>query len=92
MLHIDLSRDAAKFLQKLTPKHRRQVAGKIFMLSETPLMSDTRELRGHAAYRRADIGEYRIIYSVAEPFLKVLLIGKRNDDEVYRRFGRKYGA
>ena len=40
-------------------------------------------------YRRADIGEYRIIYRVAGDTLEVLLIGKRNDDEVYHRFSRR---
>ena len=36
-------------------------------------------------YRRADIGEYRIVYRVEGDCLKVALIGKRNDDEVYRQ-------
>jgi len=35
-------------------------------------------------YRRADIGEYRIVYQVRNNCLFVFVIGKRNDDEVYR--------
>ena len=34
---------------------------------------------------RADAGEYRIVYDLAERSLRVMLIGKRNDAEVYRR-------
>ena len=44
--------------------------------------------RGHADFRRADIGEYRIIYRLEAGVVKVALVGKRNDDEVYRRFKR----
>jgi mRNA interferase RelE/StbE len=37
---------------------------------------------------RTDSGEYRIIYRVEEDELHVALIGKRNDDEVYRLLRR----
>ena len=39
-------------------------------------------------YRRADIGEYRIIYRVESDTLLIPLIGKRNDDDVYKRMKR----
>jgi len=35
-----------------------------------------------------DCGEYRIIYYVDGEVLRVPLIGKRNDDEVYKRLQR----
>ena len=38
---------------------------------------------------RVDSGEYRIVYTVTEDTLRVVLIGKRNDDEVYRRLERR---
>ena len=34
------------------------------------------------------IGEYRIIYRIQEDILKIALIGKRNDAEVYRQLER----
>ena len=42
-----------------------------------------------AVFRRADIGEYRIICHVAGETLKVVLNGRRNDADVYRRLERK---
>lgn len=39
--------------------------------------------------RRADSGEYRIVHEHDDPELRVLLIGKRNDDEVYRLLRRR---
>ena len=51
---------------------------------EDPEPPDSSPLVGYP-YRRADIGEYRIVYRVEEDCLKVALTGKRNDDEVYRQ-------
>lgn len=88
MLEINLSKDVEKFFKKLPPKHRRQVAERTLELSENPLAIDTSKLRGYEDYHRADIGEYRIIYRFSPTTVFVTLIGKRNDDEVYRRFRR----
>jgi len=54
---------------------------------EDPEPPDSSQLIGYP-YRRADIGEYRIIYRVEEDCLKVALVGKRNDDEIYRQLSR----
>jgi mRNA interferase RelE/StbE len=87
---VDLSREAAKFLDRLPPKHGRQVAARIVALGADPFAADTIQMKGAAAaFRRADIGEYRIIYRVAGAVLKVVLFGRRNDADVYRRLGRK---
>jgi len=51
---------------------------------EDPEPTESSQLIGYP-YRRADIGEYRIVYRVEEDCLKVALVGKRNDDEVYRQ-------
>lgn len=88
MYEVNLSKDAEKFLKKLPPKHRRQVAERILGLSENPRASDASKLRGYDDYHRTDIGEYRIIYRFSQTIIFVTLIGKRNDDEVYRRFKR----
>jgi hypothetical protein len=31
------------------------------------------------------VGEYRVIFDVRDGLLRIVAIGKRNDDEVYRR-------
>ena len=87
MLKLDIKHRATKFIKKLQPKHRRQVSGKILELQYNPLPSDSEQLTGFS-YKRADIGEYRIIYRVEGDTLRVPLIGKRNDDEVYRKLRR----
>lgn len=87
MLILKLERNADKFLTHVHPKHGKQIAQKIQLLRINPKPQDSRQLRGFP-YLRADIGEYRIIYDFTENTLRILLIGKRNDDEVYKLLKR----
>jgi mRNA interferase RelE/StbE len=87
MLKINLSRQSAKRLKKLPDKHAKQVAIKITELTANPYPQDPLKLKGYP-YHRADIGEYRIVYYVEEETLEILLIDKRNDDEVYKQLKR----
>lgn len=90
MLKPSLSRHARDFLTKRPPKHAKQIAARIIGLCDNPEPPDSKALHDSPeGYRRADSGEYRIIYRVQGDILEIHLIGKRNDDEVYRRFTRR---
>jgi mRNA interferase RelE/StbE len=84
---LDLTPRARKSLADLLTKPFRQVVTKIFALLDDPLPSDARQLKGFP-YHRADSGEYRIIYRFDDQTLRVVLIGKRNDDAVYKELQR----
>lgn len=88
MLKIDLSKRAQKFLQQLPPKQVRQLTTKILELRTHPEPIDSSKLKGYEHYRRADFGEYRIVYFVRDEVLMIVLVGKRNDDEIYRQLKR----
>ena len=88
MLKLDLSRDALRFIQTLNPKQYRQVVGTVFRLLQNPEPQDSSALIGYH-YHRVDIGAYRIIYNIDGDVLKVFLIGKRNDDAIYRTLRRR---
>lgn len=88
MLKINLSKDAARFSQKLPPKHGKQLAERLQTLLINPEALPSVELKGYAPYRRAASGEYCIIFFVEDDTLFVPLIGKRNDDEVYQLLKR----
>jgi len=88
MRKLDLAHDALKLLGNLPAKQFRQVVTKLFELMENPEPQDSKPLAGFE-YRRADVGEYRIVYRFDGDFLFVALIGKRNDSEVYKRLKRK---
>jgi len=87
MLRLDLAKQTIAFLDKLPPKQFKQVSKKIFSLMANPKPHASKELKGYP-YRGTDIGEYRIIYRIEEDLLKVALVGKRNDSDVYRVLAR----
>ena len=86
VLLLSLSKASVRFLDTLPPKQYRQVTRKIIMLMADPQPADAERLKGYD-YSRATVGEYRVIFAVHEGVLRVVAIGKRNDDEVYRRLG-----
>ena len=88
-MKILLSRRAEKVLRKLHPKIYRQVQEKIVRLAHEGLKSaDIKPLKGFHGLWRADSGEYRIIFRIDGDALMISLIGKRNDDEIYRELER----
>lgn len=86
----NLSEDAIDFVRSISPKHARQILLKIIALCNDSRPNDAQPLKNSPeGYWRADIGEYRIIYRDANDILEIPLVGKRNDDEVYKRLSRK---
>lgn len=63
---------------------------KILSLLVDPLPPDSQQLQGFGPeLRRTDIGEYRIVYQSDDSTVAVVVVGKRNDDEVYKKLKRK---
>jgi mRNA interferase RelE/StbE len=83
-LKLLVSKQAYRFLDKLPPKQFRQVLRKILVLLEEPRPHDTQQLKGYP-FLRNDVGEYRIVYDLQGDTLRLLLVGKRNDDEIYKQ-------
>lgn len=86
MINIDLKRSAKKFIERLPPRHQKQIKNHILSLRDNPMPHDVKKLIGYENYLRTDIGEYRIIYRYESKsnMIIVVLVGKRNDDAVYR--------
>lgn len=87
-MHPALSKDAQTFLESLPAKPFQQITLTLFRLMEHPQPHDSKPLVG-AAYARVDSGEYRVIYAWTPATVRIALIGKRNDDNVYRRVKRR---
>jgi len=84
VLPLSLSKASVRFLDTLPPKQYRQVTRRVIQLMADPRPADAERLRGYE-YWRVTVGEYRIVFDVKDGSLRVLAIGKRNDDQVYRR-------
>lgn len=83
MLNFKLSKKSVIFLDKLPGKQFKQIVSKIIELTKNPNPHDSKKLTGYD-FMRTDIGEYRIIYQYTQEVIEIILIGKRNDDEVYQ--------
>ena len=89
MLGISYSRNARKSIETVSGKHQRQIVRKIEELRAQQEPHDSQALKGALKpFRRADVGEYRIIYRVDDDQLLIAAVGRRNDDAIYREFGR----
>ena len=86
MPDIDLKPKAKKFIEKLPPKHKRQIKDRIKLLQDEPEPHDAKKLLGYEDYVRVDMGEYRIIYRYEQEndLVIIVLVGKRDDDQIYR--------
>ena len=80
---LDITKQARKFLDSLPPKQFKQVGSKLIGLLRVPYPNDCKHLSGHPSYRRVDIREYRICYTVMDSTIRIVVVGKRNDDSVY---------
>ncbi len=85
---LSLTHDADKFLARLDGKQFKQVVRRIFALATDAVPTDSIKMKG-SPYHRVDQGEYRIVYSFDEDTVTILVVGKRNDDEVYVKARQK---
>jgi len=90
MPKIDGTGVVLDFLKGLPAKQAAQISRKVLELGKNPNPADSEKLIGHP-YFRADTGEYRIIYEYLEEIdtINIILVGKRNDDEIYRILKRR---
>lgn len=89
-LRLKISRQAGRFIKTLPPKQYKQVVSTMLALLNNPEPHDSKLLKGSKdRNRRVDIGEYRAVYRVEDEDLLVIVIGKRNDDEVYKILDRQ---
>lgn len=93
MANLVISASVVKELEdvkRYPAKIFRQLALRIFDLSLNPYPPDAKKI-GNGF--RVDSGEYRIYYEIDNPphTITILLVGKRGDDEIYRRLKQKFG-
>ena len=80
---IELRPAAARALRKLDPAIRLRIRGAIALLADDPRPPASRPLRGRPGYR-VRVGDYRIIYTIEDTRLIVLVITIGHRRDVYR--------
>lgn len=79
--HIELDDAASRDFDKLAPKAKKQVAKLIDTLVSDPRAGNVRELVGFKGIYRKRTGDYRVVYTIKDDVLLVLVvaIGPRKD-------------
>jgi mRNA interferase RelE/StbE len=75
---------AARALRRIDHQHRARIHGAIVLLGHDPHPPASRRLVDRAEFR-VRIGDYRILYSVHDDVLLVIVLTLGHRREVYRR-------
>jgi mRNA interferase RelE/StbE len=81
---IELRPAAVRALEKLDPPVRRRLQGAIALLGEDPRPPASRRLQGRDAWR-VRVGDHRIIYTVEDDVLLVVVVTLGDRRDVYDR-------
>ena len=80
---IEVRPAALRALRKLDPQDRPRVEGAIALLAEDPRPPASRPLRGRPGYR-VRVGDYRIIYTINDDVLLIVVVTVGHRRDVYR--------
>lgn len=79
-----IKRSAAKELEALPVKDRRRVASRIQQLGSDPRPPGCEKLSGQDRYRIRQ-GDYRIIYSIEDAVLTIVVVKVGHRRDIYRK-------
>ncbi|MGI8535584.1 MAG: type II toxin-antitoxin system RelE family toxin [Mycobacteriales bacterium] len=82
MYRVELRPAAVRALRKLDPQDRRRVRGAIALLAQDPRPPGARALQGRPGLR-VRVGDYRIIYTVEDDVLLVVVVRLGHRRDVY---------
>lgn len=83
MYTVVIKKRAKKFIDKLPIGEKRRIVAAIERL---PDGDDIKQLKGHNGILRLRVGDYRIIYTVNNSELIVIVIDAGNRGDIYKRY------
>jgi mRNA interferase RelE/StbE len=75
---------ARKEIIALTHAIQRRIDRKIIALADDPRPHDVKALHGEKGLYRIRVGDYRIVYSVEDKIITVIIVRVRHRKDVYR--------
>ena len=80
---VEVRPGAVRALRKIDPTIRPRIEGIITLLAEDPRPPASRPLRGRPGYR-VRVGDYRIIYTIEDDVLLIVVVALGHRRDVYR--------
>ena len=82
---VEISESAEKSLEKIPKKDRLKILEKIDALEQDPIPGGSIKLKGYKeAFYRIRSGDYRVVYSIKQDVLIVLVVEIGHRREIYR--------
>lgn len=81
---LEISRSAEKQLANVPRDAQRRLARAMNALADEPHPSGSRKLSGHDDVFRIRVGVYRVIYSVSDGMLVIIILKIGHRKDVYR--------
>ncbi|TCL80156.1 MULTISPECIES: type II toxin-antitoxin system RelE/ParE family toxin [unclassified Rathayibacter] len=81
---IELRPAAMKALRKIDPNDRKRIQGVIALLGEDPRPPGAKALQGRAGLR-VRVGDYRIVYTIDDGVLLIVVVTLGHRRDVYDR-------
>ena len=81
---VELTRRAAKELRKVPPNVRVRIATALYLLGTNPHPPTAKTLSGRAGYFRVRVGDYRVVYTIENERLLVLVLTVGHRGDVYQ--------
>jgi len=81
---IDISRTAEKQLRRLAEEDQLRVARAVLALADEPRPRGSRKLSGYDDVFRIRVGHLRVLYSVSDARLVILVLKIGHRKDVYR--------
>jgi mRNA interferase RelE/StbE len=80
---VEVRPAALKALRKIDPADARRIQGAIALLAQDPRPPGARALRGRPGLQ-VRVGDYRIVYTIQDDVLLVIVVTLGHRREVYR--------
>ena len=81
---IEVLPAAERALRKVHPEIRARIRGAVLKLATDPRPPGARALKDRPGYLRVRVGDYRIIYTIEDDVLRVLVVRVGHRRDVYR--------
>jgi mRNA interferase RelE/StbE len=81
---IELTKTAAGDLKSVSKLMLKRLDACILGLADDPLPPGVKKLKNEKALYRVRVGDYRIIYSIEQDILTILIVKIRHRREAYR--------
>lgn len=86
---VELTGAAARQLRKLNSAAQLRIVTALEVLQTEPRPPAMKALVGHPGYLRVRIGNYRIVYTIVDARLLILILALGDRKDVYESFERR---